>query len=127
MEPIVIISYRQEWERMSRSKHGEPGKNSSDLESRNVNSIEDAATYIAGRINEHPEALYVHYIFDNWIDAQYLNLRSNSARPNETSVFVARSLSRSFTSKKDYWKEEGRKALMQAEIERIVKGKLIKK
>ncbi len=68
--PIVIISYRQEWEhRCTRSCSCLHASGRSDFEMHLAADEEETACYIAERIHEDMDARYVHYLFDRWEDA----------------------------------------------------------
>ena len=67
--PIVIISYRREWEqRCSRSCNCLLASGRSDFEMHVAEGEEQAASYIAKRLHEDRQASYLHYLFDRWED-----------------------------------------------------------
>jgi hypothetical protein len=64
---MIILSFRDSYEcRCSRSCNCLLDSKSCDFDTRAVETIDEAADYIAGRLNESPKSEFANYVFTNW-------------------------------------------------------------
>lgn len=128
--PIVILSYRQNWERRcSRSCNCLHGRGDSDFDTHLAANEEEAATYIAKRIKEDDDASYTHCLLTRWEEVVALG-RSYSTSPagGEQSIQIP------YTDVEDYEggyaeydafeEEEAWRNQMHATVMNLVKEKL---
>jgi len=130
--PVVIISYRQDWEhRCSRSCNCLRASGRSDFEMHLAPDEEEAASYIAKRIHEDPDAAYLHYLFDRWEDvvaqARYGSYTSSPSGA-ELSITVPyanpEDYEGAFEKDDEYEAEQARKNGMCSRIKELVTAKL---
>lgn len=130
--PIVIMSYRQEWEhRCTRSCNCLHASGRSDFEMHLASDEEEAATYIATRIHEDTDAHYLHYLFDRWED---VIAQARSGNYNSSPLGAERSVMVPYANPEDYEgvfanddeyeAEQARKNGMCSRITELVTAKL---
>lgn len=128
--PIVIASYRQEWEhRCGRSCNCLHASGRSDFEMHVSDTEEEAAKYIAGRINHDRNASYLHYIFDRWEDAVARGRSGNySPVAGENSIMVSytdpEDYEGGYAEYEEYEAEQTRKERMCDHITELVRAEL---